>query len=535
MNIDQLIVRELLKAKVKTLEDLACWKRKISRMYKIPCPSNVGLLRAYHELLADKSIKPNKGLELSLRTRPVRSLSGIVNVSVLTKYYPCPGNCLYCPNESGIPKSYLSGEPAVERAKKLRFDPYRQTRQRLEMLENEGHPTDKIELRVIGGTWSFYPKKYQENFIKKCFDACNDAESKKRSICRDLISAQKKNERAKHRIVRLSIETRPDFIDEKEIKKLRSYGVTKVELGVQSIYDDVLQLNRRGHLIEATVKATRLLKDAGFKISYQMMLNLPGSSPERDAEMFKKLFSSPDFQPDSLKVYPCALVKEAPLYQWYLDKKYQPCSAEELIETIVKIKKAIPPYVRIERVIRDISSKTIVEGPAKISNLRQVVEKKLQADGSRCQCIRCREIKSDYDPKEKVFLFRYDYPASSGQEIFLSFENEGREKIFSLLRLRIPSANYDKNQKPIFKVLENAGLIREMHTYGVLTPISSGKKISAQHKGLGDKLIKAAEKIAKKEFGLKKLAAISSVGAREYFKRSGFKLKEYYMIKSLKK
>ena len=540
MNNNQLIIKSLLEDKAKTLEDLARAKRKYSKLYKIPCPSNMDLLKAYHELLLSKSIKPSKILKIILKTRPVRSLSGIVNVSVLTKPYPCPGNCLYCPYEAGIPKSYLSGEPAVERARKLKYDSYLQVRQRLEMLEAEGHATDKIELRIIGGTWSFYPKAYQESFIKKCFDACNDANSKLkienlklRPISRDLQRSQKINEKAKHRIVRLSVETRPDFIDEKEIKRLRSYGVTKVELGVQSIYDDVLQLNNRGHLVDSTIKATRLLKDAGFKISYQMMLNLPGSSPERDAEMFKELFSNPDFQPDSLKIYPCALVKEAPLFQWFLDKKYQPCSADELINTIVKIKKIMPPYVRIERVIRDISSKTIVEGPAKISNLRQVVEKKLKAENFKCQCIRCREIKSEYDPKEKVFLFRHDYPASNGQEIFLSFENKSREKIFSLLRLRIPSSVYDKNQKPIFKVLENAGMIREMHTYGMLTPISSNKKVSAQHKGLGQKMIKEAEKICKKEFQLKKLAAISSVGAREYFKKSGFKLKELYMVKNL--
>jgi elongator complex protein 3 len=539
MDATRLIIKNILKGKAKTPEDLARAKRKYSKLYKIACPSNMDLLKAYHELLTNKSVKPSKALESILKTRPVRSLSGLVNVSVLTKPYPCPGNCLYCPNESGIPKSYLSGEPAVERARKLKYNPYLQVRQRLEMLESEGHATDKIELRIIGGTWSFYPKSYQENFIKKCFDSCNKKSEKRkmksekiRTASSELEQIQKSNEKAKHRIVRLSIETRPDFIDEKEIKRLRAYGVTKVELGAQSIYDDILQLNNRGHLAASTIKATRLLKDAGFKVSYQMMLNLPGSAPEKDADMFKELFSNPDFQPDSLKIYPCALVKEAPLFQWYLDKKYRPYSAEELIGAIVKIKKIIPPYVRIERVVRDISSKTIVEGPAKISNLRQIVEKKLQAEGLKCQCIRCREIKSDYDPGEKVFLFRYDYPASNGQEIFLSFENKSRKKIFSLLRLRIPSFNYDKKQKPAFKVLENAGLIREMHTYGMLTPIS-GKKVSAQHKGLGQKMIKEAEKICKKEFRLKKLAAISSVGAREYFKKSGFKLKEFYMAKSL--
>ncbi|MFA6336518.1 MAG: tRNA uridine(34) 5-carboxymethylaminomethyl modification radical SAM/GNAT enzyme Elp3 [Candidatus Paceibacterota bacterium] len=532
MSVNQFIIKGLLKDKVKTLENLACAKRKYSKIYKIACPSNVRLLKAYHELLLKKRISPSKTLELVLKTRPVRSLSGVVNVSVLTKPYPCPGSCLYCPNEPGIPKSYLSGEPAVERAKKLKYDPYLQVKRRLEMLESEGHNTEKIELRIVGGTWSFYPKNYQKKFIKKCFDACNDAGKKRKADFKDLPASQKKNEKAKHRIVRLSIETRPDFIDEKEIKKLRLFGVTKVELGVQSLHDDILKINKRGHPVSSTITATRLLKDAGFKVSYQMMLNLLGASPKRDIEMFKSLFLNQAFQPDSLKIYPCALVKEAPLYQWYLDRKYQPYSAEELINAVVEIKKIVPPYTRIERVIRDISSKTIVDGPAKISNLRQIVEKKLESKGVKCQCIRCREIKSDYNPKEKIFLFRYDYPSSEGREIFLSFENKSREKIFSLLRLRVPSFYYDKSQKPFLKILENAGLIREMHTYGAVTSIS-GKKISAQHKGLGQKLIKKAEEICKKEFKVKKLAAISSVGAREYFRKSGFKLKDLYMVKPL--
>lgn len=527
----------MIKDKIKTSEDLAKAKRKYSKHYKIPCPGNVELLKAYHELLADKSAKPNKILEAVLKTRPVRSLSGIVNVSVLTKPYPCPGSCIYCPNEKGIPKSYLSGEPAVERARRLKYDPFLQVKQRLEMLESEGHNTEKIELRIIGGTWSFYPKAYQKNFIKKCFEACNKKSEKQKAKSKKLQTenikleqAQKLNERAKHRIVRLSVETRPDFIDEKEIKRLRAYGVTKVEIGVQSIYDEVLKINKRGHLISSTVNATLLLKDAGFKVSYQIMLNLPGSSPKKDIEMFKELFSNPNFKPDSLKIYPCALVKEAPLYRLYLNKKYSPYTAKELIKTLTEIKKIIPPYVRIERIIRDISSKTIVKGPAKISNLRQVVEKKLQNENARCQCIRCREIKADYNSKEKAFLFRSDYFASQGKEIFLSFEDKNRQKIFSLLRLRIPSFCFDKNKKAPFKTIEKAGIIREMHTYGALTPIS-GKKISAQHKGLGLKLIKEAEKICKKEFSLKKIAAISSVGAREYFKKSGYRLKEFYMLK----
>ena len=369
MSLNELIVKELIESQVKTRAHLGLFKRKVAKKYKIPCPSNIQLLKAYHALLKNKRIKGSKRIEQLLKTRPIRSLSGIVNVSVLSKPYPCPGRCLYCPLEKGIPKSYLSGEPAVERAKALNFDPYLQVQKRIEMLKYEGHPTDKIDLRIIGGTWSYYPKKYQNLFIKRCFEAANGKKSK------NLLEAQKINEKSKQRIIGLSVETRPDFINEKEIKQLRKLGVTKVEIGVQSIYDDILKLNKRGHGIKETIEATKTLKDAGFKVSYQIMLNLPGSTPKKDIKMGKELFSSPNFKPDSLKIYPCALVKEAPLYKWHLKGKYRPYTKKRLVEIIKKMKREVPCYVRIERILRDIPSQKIVKGPTKGSNLRQVVKK----------------------------------------------------------------------------------------------------------------------------------------------------------------
>ncbi|GAI01522.1 unnamed protein product, partial [marine sediment metagenome] len=373
----------------------------------------------------NKRTKLSKNLENLLRTRPIRSLSGIVNVSVLTKPYPCPGKCIYCPIEKGIPKSYLSGEPAVERAKRLNYNPYLQVQKRIEMLENEGHPTDKIELRTVGGTWSFYPKKYQTWFIKRCFDACNQKMGK------NLKEAQRLNEKVKHRIVGLSIETRPDFITLPEIKWLRKLGVTMVELGVQSIYDNVLKLNLRGHGIKETIFATKFLKDAGFKVLYQMMPDLPGSDLEMDEKMFEELFSNPNFQPDLLKIYPTALLKEAPLYQWWKAGKYKPYSNSQLINLIKSIKKKIPYYVRIQRITRDIPSQRIVTGPAKISNLRQVIARESKKEGWECRCIRCREVRKNYDPKEKLYLFREEYDASDGKEIFLSFEDKNKEKLYN--------------------------------------------------------------------------------------------------------
>lgn len=499
---------------MKTRADLDSFKREIAKKYEIPCPSNIGLLKAYHKLVKNKIVKKSPILEELLRTRPIRSLSGIVNISVLTKPYPCPGKCLYCPTEKGIPKSYVSGEPAVERAKKLNYDPYLQVRKRIEMLKLEGHPTDKIELRIVGGTWSYYPKKYQNWFIKKCFDAGNKKSSK------DLKRAQKLNEMARHRIVGLSIETRPDFINLSEIQRLRGLGVTMVELGVQSIYDDVLKINLRGHGVKETIISTKLLKDAGFKVLYQMMPNLPGSNLKKDEKMFGELFSNPNFQPDLLKIYPCALLKEAPLYKWWKAGKYKPYTESQLINLVKKIKKKIPYYVRIQRITRDIPSQRILVGAAKISNLRQIIAREMEREGWQCRCIRCREVREKYEPKEKLYLYRQDYDASGGREIFLSFENKNRTKLYSLLRLRITS--------------QNKATVREIHTYGQLYPLRGRVAlISPQHKGLGKKLIKEAEKIAKKEFGLNKIAVISGVGVRNYWKKLGYKLKDTYMIKNL--
>lgn len=497
-------------------------KRKIAKSHKIPCPSNISLLKEYHSLVKEKRIKKSEKLEKLLKTRPVRSLSGIINVSVLTKPYKCPGQCIYCPSEVNIPKSYLSGEPAVERAKRLKYDPYLQVQKRIEVLEMSGHPGDKIELRMIGGTWSYYDLKYKLWFVLKCFEAANgqkDEKQKSKSIeqlWKELKKAQKKNETAEHRIIGLSFETRPDFINQKEVDEMRKIGATKIELGVQSIYDNVLELNKRGHGIEETIKATELLRNAGFKIAYQMMLNLPGSNPKKDIEMFKELFINENFKPDYLKIYPCALVKEAPLYNLYLKKQYKPYTKKQLIETIKSIKKLIPPYVRIERIIRDIPSPLIVEGGARISNLRQVIDEEMKKEGWQCQCIRCREIK-DASAKEKVFLFRNEYEASNGKEIFLSFENKNRKHLYSLLRLRI-----DKDST----------IVREVHVYGQSASISKNDS-ETQHKGLGMKMIKEAERIVKKEFRMKELKIISGIGARDYYRaKLNFKLKNGYMVKS---
>lgn len=518
--LEEKLIRELVLSGAKTPDDLASFKRRVSKNHKITCPSNIKLLKAYHKSVKNGTIKKSEIIENLLKTRPVRSLSGIVNISVLTKPYPCPGKCLFCPFEKGIPKSYLSGEPAVERAKKLNYDPYRQVKLRLEMLKLQGHPTDKIELRIVGGTWSYYPKKYQEWFIKKCFDACN------KTIGKNLSSSQKINETAKHRMVGLSIETRPDFINEKEIIWLRKLGATMVELGVQSIYDDVLEKNLRGHKTKETIFATKLLKDAGFKVLYQIMPNLYGSNIAKDKKMFETFFSNHDFQPDFLKIYPLALLEQTPLYKLWRDKKYKPYTQTQLLDVLKSAKKIIPYYVRIQRIARDIPSQKIITGPAKISNLRQLLSDLQKKEGWLCHCIRCREVREKYNNKEKIYLFREDYEASEGKEIFLSFESKKRSMLYSLLRLRIPSKN------SFISVLKKTAIVREIHTFGQAMPLSI-KKQAVQHQGLGKKLIRTAEIIARKEFNSNKIAVISSVGTRVYYRKMGYKLQDTYMIKIL--
>lgn len=522
----------------ETQEEFLQLKKSLSKKYKLPIPTNADMRDRYNALVAEKKIRSNINFEKILRTRGIRTQSGVAVVAVLTKSYPCPGNCLYCPAEKDMPKSYLSNEPAVMRAIDAKFDPYRQVQNRLRSLELNGHATDKIELIVMGGTFSYLPKAYQKKFITRCFQACNDYPKPSTQNLKPstLLKEQKRNEKAKHRIIGLTLETRPDYIDEKEILNFRNLGCTRVELGVQSIFDDVLRLNRRGHDVQSTIKATKMLKDAGFKINYHMMPGLPGSTPRRDFTMFKALFSKPDFQPDMLKIYPTVVLKDSDLYKIWKKKGYKPLTDKQFEKIALKIKnEAIVPYVRIACLVRDVPTNSIIAGPI-VSNLRQIIAQK-----SNCPCIRCREVKNEYVTEEQMMLDRIDYDASDGKEIFLQYTSPDKKKLFALLRLRIlgrigGGSTSIKEVKSPFKslpVLENAAIIREVHTYGKLAKINSKDKNSPQHIGLGKKLLREAERIAKEEFGLEKIVVISGVGVRGYYRKNGYRLKDTYMVKSL--
>ncbi len=514
------ITTKISQTNIKSKNHLEDLKKKFSKGIGKKVPSNISILQTYNKLKDKDKIDKNSFLE-KLKKRPVRSLSGVVIVSVLTKPWECPGNCIYCPKEKGIPQSYLSGEPAVERAKRLDFDPYLQTKKRVDSLKKQGHPVDKIELIVIGGTFNALPVKYQKWFIKRCFDGANQ---KKAS---SLKKAQKINETANHRIIGITLETRPDYITKKTIKEMRNLGCTRVELGVQILNNKILKLNKRGHGTKAVVKATKLLKDAGIKICYHLMPGLYGSNFKKDLKYFKKVFQDSRFRPDMIKIYPCIVSKGSKLYQLYKKGIYKPYEEKTLIKLLMKLKLNVPPYVRINRLIRDVPAWQI-QGGSKTSNLREVIQNKLEKQGDSCKCIRCREIKSQkINPKNFHFIKR-SYNASKGKEHFLSFENNNNQ-LAAFLRLRLTKKNIVSKFLP---ELKKAALIREVHTYGQMMPLKKHKKSLAQHAGFGKTLIKKSEKIAKKQ-GFNKMAVISGIGVRQYYKKLGYHLKGSYMVKKI--
>ncbi|MEK7171409.1 MAG: tRNA uridine(34) 5-carboxymethylaminomethyl modification radical SAM/GNAT enzyme Elp3 [Patescibacteria group bacterium] len=518
------LVLEALKIGIDSRDQLHQLKIKYAKEYRKNPPKNSEIIAAYRSLLKKRKIRENHNFEKIIQKRNIRTLSGVSPVALLTKFFGCPGQCVYCPTEKNVPKSYLSNEPAVMRAIIHNYDAYEQVKWRIKALYANGHPTDKVELIIMGGTWSSLPKTYQNFFIKGCFDGLNLKKS------RNLLQAQNMNEKAKHRCVALTLETRPDWINEKEIIRMRKLGATRIEIGVQSLYNDVLDFVKRGHKIDATIRATQLLKDAGFKISYHMMPSLPGSSVSRDIKMFKELFENPVFRPDMMKVYPCVVAPFSELEKWYKEGKFKPYTDKQLIKIILAIKKYFPRYLRVSRLYRDIPSQSIIAG-SKVSNMRQVVHELMREKGIKCECIRCREIRGQQIEPKNIEFKIMDYSASGGREFFLSFDDTQSDKLCALLRLRFSS--YSLNGKKHFiKELEGAAIIRELHTYGSQVPISEKDELATQHMGFGKRLVAEAEKIAVQN-GYKKIAVIAGIGVREYYKKLGYKLDGTYMIKKL--
>jgi len=449
-----------------------------------------------------------------------RTISGVTPVAIMGKPIGCPGECIYCPTFPDAPKSYTSESPAVLRAKLCNYKPKRQVEERLRILSDMGHPADKVELIIMGGTFLAYPKEYQYQFIKDCYDGLNGSESPSLEVAKQM------NETAEYRCVGLCIETRPDWCREEEVKRMLEFGTTRVELGVQTLDDDIYRLVKRGHSVAEVVRATKLLKDYGFKVYYHWMPGLPGSTSEHDLELSRELFDNDDFKPDGLKLYPTLVVAGTELETWYRDDRYQPYAMDEMVDLMIDIKALVPGYARIPRVMRDIPSKFIVAGCKDLA-LRSVLKKRMEEIGVRCNCIRCREYGHRLRDGWKIgepHLKRSDYEASGGKEVFLSFEDE-RETLFGLLRMRVGSS-----------VVGNGDLamVRELHVFGSEVPLGEQRIGAAQHRGLGAELLKEAERIARDEFQAQKIAIISGVGAREYFRSEcGYELDGDYMIKEL--
>ncbi|MFO7773095.1 MAG: tRNA uridine(34) 5-carboxymethylaminomethyl modification radical SAM/GNAT enzyme Elp3 [Dehalococcoidia bacterium] len=442
-----------------------------------------------------------------------RTISGVTPVAVMAKPFPCPGRCIYCPSSPEAPKSYTLESPAVLRARSCGFDAKKQVEIRLRTLAEMGHARDKVELIVMGGTFLSYSHDYQYQFVKDCYDALNGIPSS------SLEEAKQLNEDAEHRCVGLCIETRPDFCGEEEIRRMLDFGTTRVELGVQTLDDEIQRLTKRGHGVAEVVSATGRLRDYGFKVHYHWMPGLPGSTAEHDLELSRHLFDDRRFRPDGLKLYPTLVVEGSELEDWYRENRYQPYAAEKMIDLLIAIKALIPKYVRISRLMRDIPGKFIIAGSKDLA-LRGTIKEKMGQAGVHCSCIRCREyghrLRDGWAVGEPR-LSRLDYETCEGKEVFLSYEDEN-ETLFGLLRLSI-------NGKK--------AVVRELHIFGPEVPLGGRSEQAAQHHGLGERLLRQAERLAGEEFGTDRLSVLSGIGARQYYRSLGYGLEGAYMVKEL--
>jgi elongator complex protein 3 len=517
--LEQLAVEIAENARSK--EDVLRIKRLFAKRHGLSTiPSDAEILKVV------RGTKYYTKLREVLRVKPVRTISGVAVVAVMTSPAPCPhGKCLPCPGgvERNTPQSYVGLEPAAMRGRQHDYDAFRQVTARLRELESIGHDVSKVEIIVMGGTFPARDAEYKEKFMLDIFNALNAFNSRARTES-NLEMAKRKNERAKVRCVGITFETRPDYAREQHIREMLRFGGTKVELGVQSIYDNVLEKIRRGHGVEDTVEATKLLKDSAFKVGYHIMPGLPGSDFSRDLRMFRELFEKEDFKPDYLKIYPTLVVEGTELFEMWKRGEYQPYTTEEVVELVARAKRYFPEWVRVQRIQRDIPVRAAI-GLDK-GNVRQLVRRRLKELGYGCRCIRCREVgHRGVKPEEysKAELVVREYGASGGSEYFISYEIPDYDALVGFVRLRFP-------KEPFIDILKDAALIRELHVYGRAVPV--GKSSNAfQHRGFGESLLREAEEIAKEEYD--KIAVISGVGVREYYRRLGYRLKGGYMVKRL--
>jgi elongator complex protein 3 len=513
-------VKDLKRLANPTAKDVQMLKqRSASRMGSPTIPRNSDLL---------KHLGPDDGpLRKLLTLKAARNLSGVAVIAAMSSPAPCPpqAKCIYCPGgvAFGSPKSYTGREPAALRGFQNEYDSFREVRNRLDQLEEIGHSTGKAELIVMGGTFLSFDPAYQEDFVRGLYEGLNGAKSS------SLHDAMRNNEKATNRCVGLTFETRPDCLGKREVDLLLGYGATRVEIGVQTLDDEVLRNVNRGHDVSQTAEAFKIAKDAGLKVVAHMMPGLPGSSIGKDLKSFRMLFEDERFKPDMLKIYPTLVIRSAPLFRLYEAGKYVPYSLDETVGLVSKVKEMTPPWVRIMRVQRDIPASQI-EGGVKASNLRELAIRRLREQGKRCRCIRCREvgIRSVSPGGSEAFkLEAIRYRASGGEEFFLSYVDED-ETIAGFARMRVPSRDLVRSEMG-----PGSAVIRELRVYGRLVDVGQRRPDGWQHRGYGGRLMAEAERIAKGELGLEEMLVTSAVGTREYYARLGYTRKGPYMSKRL--
>ncbi|MFX1516163.1 MAG: tRNA uridine(34) 5-carboxymethylaminomethyl modification radical SAM/GNAT enzyme Elp3 [Promethearchaeota archaeon] len=521
------LTQALITESIPTRTKLETLKRKIAKQYQLKrFVKNSEIL---NHILTSKGIPETTKEILTqlLQVRKVRTISGIAVVAVMTKPSPCPGKCIYCPEVDGAPKSYTGKEPAAMRGSQNDYIPKKQVQARLDQLKSIGHSLDKIHLVIMGGTFLATPLEYQEYFVKECIDGITGKTSKNLSI------AQQNAETSIYRNVGITFETRPDYCTESHVSKMLELGGTFVEIGIQTLNDDILRYIQRHHTIKEVEAAIRYSRDGGLKVTVHMMPNL-FQNPEKDKEIFKILYTDPRFLPDAVKIYPTLVLRNTRLFELWKNGTYVPYSSDDVVNVIASIKAMTPPFVRIQRIQRDIPAYLILEGVCH-GNLREIARERLASRNQRCSCIRCREVGhqtnlGDYSWRDKEHEYHiYEYPASNGIEHFISYETIDKKTLFGFLRLREPSPLTFRPET----LVPPATIIRELHVYGKLVRIGKlPKEIEWQHRGIGRQLISLAEEISR-EKGYQKVLVTSGLGVRDYYRKLGFSKDGVYMGKKL--
>ena len=515
------IIDRLLEITSPSKTDIDKIKIDVSRLYRLNgIPSNAEIIGALRPDEVERLIPV-------LRRKETRAASGVTVVAVMTEPRACPhGRCAYCPGgpEEGVPQSYTGHEPASMRGAQNGYDPYRQVRSRMEQMRAIGHDVDKVDLIIMGGTFPAAPLDYREWFVKGCLDAIVGGETA------TLAEAKALAESSEISNVGITVETRPDCVDVGGIGEMLDIGVTRVELGVQNVYDDLYELVDRGHTVDDVVEATRLLKDSGLKVCYHMMPGLPGSDVVRDLEGFRTVFQDPRFMPDMLKIYPTLVMEGTKLHELWREGNYEPLSTEAATDLVARVKSMVPPWMRIMRVQRDIPSTLVVAGVDK-SNLRQLAQKRMREAGNRCRCIRCREVghaREKADP-ERLEIVRRIHEANGGTDEFISVEDPDADALVGFLRLRMPS---DADFRP--ELNRPSAIVRELHVYGRMVPVGLRLSDGWQHTGWGGVLMSEAERIAVEDYDAEKMLVMSALGTKRYYGRLGYVRDGAYVSKVLR-